>query len=66
MPLCSGVEFGTPVRAKAIMSGGASGHPSSPHFTDQTEMFSRGRFRDVLFTPADVSAHAERTYHPGG
>jgi acyl-homoserine-lactone acylase len=59
------VEFGSPVRAKAIMSGGASGDPASRHFTDQAEMFSSGRFRDVLFTPADVSANAERSYHPG-
>lgn len=59
------VEFGPTVRAKAIMSGGASGDPSSPHFADQAVMFSRGQFRDVLFTPADVSAHAERRYHPG-
>jgi acyl-homoserine-lactone acylase len=59
------VEFGTPVRAKAILSGGESGHPSSTHFTDQAELYSTGRFRDVLFTPEDVSAHAERTYHPG-
>jgi hypothetical protein len=27
-------------------------------------MFTRGRFRDVLFSPQDVQAHAERTYHP--
>jgi len=59
------VEFTTPVRAKAIMSGGASGDPSSMHFTDQAMRFSQGQFRDVLFTPDDVSAHAERRYHPG-
>jgi acyl-homoserine-lactone acylase len=59
------VEFATPVRAKAIMSGGESGHPGSPHFTDQALMFSSGQFRDVRFMPDDVSAHAERTYHPG-
>ena len=59
------VEFGSPVRAKAILVGGASGYPSSPHFTDQAQMFTQGRFREVLFTPADVSAHAERKYHPG-
>jgi acyl-homoserine-lactone acylase len=59
------VEFGTPVRAKAIMSGGESGHPASTHFTDQADLYSQGRFRDVLFDPQDVSAHAERTYHPG-
>ena len=59
------VEFGTPVRAKAIMSGGQSGHADSPHFTDQAALYASGRFRDVLFTPEDVSAHAERHYHPG-
>jgi acyl-homoserine-lactone acylase len=59
------VEFGTPVRAKAVMSGGESGHPASTHFTDQADLYSQGRFRDVLFDPEDVSAHAERTYHPG-
>jgi len=58
------VEFGPTVRAKAIMSGGESGDPHSPHFTDQALMFSRGIFRDVYFTPADVHAHAEHTYHP--
>ncbi len=58
------VEFGPTVRAKAIMSGGESGDPSSPHFYDQALMFSRGIFRDVYFTPGDVGAHAERTYHP--
>ena len=59
------VEFGPTVRAKAIMTGGESGDPSSPHFTDQAPMYTEGRFRDVLFTPQDVLAHAQRRYHPG-
>lgn len=59
------VEFGSPVRAKAILAGGESGDPASRHFTDQAPLYARGQFRDVLFTPADVSAHAERRYHPG-
>ena len=58
------VEFGPTIHAKAIMSGGASGDPGSPHFLDQALMFSQGRFRDVLFSPEDVRAHAERSYHP--
>jgi acyl-homoserine-lactone acylase len=58
------VEFGPTVHAKAIMSGGESGDPASPHFTDQAEMFVQGRFRDVLFSREDVMAHAERSYHP--
>lgn len=59
------VEFGPTVHAKAIMSGGESGNPASPHFLDQALMFSLGQFRDVLFTRADVAAHAQRRYHPG-
>jgi acyl-homoserine-lactone acylase len=58
------VEFGPTVHAKALMSGGESGDPSSPHFTDQALMFSQGRFRDVLFYPEEVRAHAERSYQP--
>jgi acyl-homoserine-lactone acylase len=58
------VDFGPTIHAKALMSGGASGDPASPHFTDQALMFSQGRFRDVLFYPEDVSAHAERSYQP--
>jgi acyl-homoserine-lactone acylase len=58
------VEFGPVIRAKAILSGGESGDPKSPHFTDQAPMFTQGRFRDVLFSREDVMAHAERSYHP--
>jgi acyl-homoserine-lactone acylase len=58
------VEFGPTIHAKAIMSGGESGDPASLHFTDQALMFSEGRFRDVLFYPEEVRAHAERSYQP--
>jgi acyl-homoserine-lactone acylase len=58
------VEFGPIIHAKAIMSGGESGDPKSPHFTDQAQMFTQGIFRDVLFSPEDVAAHAEHDYHP--
>jgi acyl-homoserine-lactone acylase len=58
------VDFGPTIHAKAIMSGGESGDPSSPHFTDQALMFTQGRFRDVLFYPEEVRAHAERSYQP--
>jgi acyl-homoserine-lactone acylase len=58
------VEFGSPIRAKAIMSGGESGDPDSPHFSDQAEMFTQGLFRDVYFSREDVLAHAQRSYQP--
>jgi acyl-homoserine-lactone acylase len=59
------IEFGPRIKAKALMTGGESGDPSSKHFGDQSEMYVKGQFRDVWFYPEDVKAHAERTYHPG-
>jgi acyl-homoserine-lactone acylase len=58
------VDFGPTIHAKALMSGGESGDPASAHFADQALMFSQGRFRDVLFYPEEVRAHAERSYSP--
>jgi acyl-homoserine-lactone acylase len=59
------VEFGPAVRAKALMTGGESGDPASPHFSDQAQMYCEGRFRDVWFSTQDVMAHAQLRYHPG-
>jgi acyl-homoserine lactone acylase PvdQ len=59
------VEFGKPLRARAVVSGGQSGDPDSPHFTDQAELFCKGQFREVYFYRPEVEAHAERTYRPG-
>ena len=59
------VEFGDRVRAKAITAGGESGDPTSPHFNDQAERYSKGDLRDVYFYPEDVKAHTKREYHPG-
>ncbi len=59
------IEFGDKVRAKALMAGGLSSDPNSPHFFDQGEMYGRGEFRDVNYYREDVEMNAERTYHPG-
>ncbi len=59
------VEFGKKIKAKSLLAGGNSGNPTSPHFTDQLEMYTKGQFKDVLFYKEDVLKHAERTYHPG-
>ena len=53
------------IKAKSLLAGGESGDPSSTHFTDQVEMYTKGQFKDVLFYKEDVLKHAERTYHPG-
>lgn len=59
------VEFGKRIRAKSLLAGGESGDPGSPHFFDQSEMYSKGIFKEVLFYKEDVMEHVEASYHPG-
>ncbi len=59
------VEFGKKVKAKSLLAGGESGDPLSKHFIDQAEMYTKGKFKDVLFYKEDVMKHVERKYHPG-
>ncbi|MFD2572146.1 penicillin acylase family protein [Spirosoma soli] len=59
------VEFGKRVKARSVVTGGASSNPNSPHFTDQAPLFCAGKFKDVWFYPEDVKQHVEKTYHPG-
>ena len=59
------VEFGSKIKAKSLLAGGESGNPNSKHFNDQLEMYTKGKFKDVLFYKEDVMKNAERTYHPG-
>jgi acyl-homoserine-lactone acylase len=59
------VEFGKIVKAKSLLTGGESGHVSSPHFSDQVAMYTNGVFKDVLFYKDDVLKHVTKQYHPG-
>jgi acyl-homoserine-lactone acylase len=59
------VEFGEKVRAIAVSTGGESGDPRSPHFSDQAQRYISGDLREVYFYPADLTGHVERTYRPG-
>jgi len=58
------VEFGKRIKAKSLLAGGQSGNPSSKHFNDQLEMYTKGQFKEVLFYKEDVMKHVERMYHP--
>ena len=51
--------------ARAVSTGGESGDPASPHFSDQAQLYADGNLRTVHFDAADVEAHAERRYRPG-
>src|SRR5436305_1177199 len=46
------VEFGDRIRAMAVTAGGESGHPGSPHFTDEAERYATGNLRELYFYPA--------------
>lgn len=59
------VEFGPRVRASAVMAGGQSGDPASPHFADQIDRYADGRLRPVYFYPDELTGHVERRYRPG-
>jgi acyl-homoserine-lactone acylase len=59
------VEFGPKVRARAVTTGGESGHPESKHFDDEATRYASGNLREVYFYPEQWKSHTERTYHPG-
>lgn len=59
------VEFGPKIKAKAILVGGQSSDPSSRHFNDQTDIYAKGKLRDVYFYPSQLKGHVESRYHPG-
>jgi len=43
-------------RARAVLTYGQSGDPASPHYADQTELFSRKASREILFTDDAIRA----------
>jgi acyl-homoserine lactone acylase PvdQ len=59
------VEFGKKLKAKTVVTGGESGQPGSPHFSDQAGLYVNGVFKDVYFYKEDVMANMENKYHPG-
>ncbi len=59
------VEFGPRVKASAVMAGGQSGDPASPHFADQIDRYASGQLRPVYFYPDELAGHVERRYRPG-
>jgi acyl-homoserine lactone acylase PvdQ len=58
------VEFGPKIKAYSLLAGGENGNPSSPHFFDQGQMYSEGKFKEVYFYRSDVLKHAVTSYHP--
>ena len=57
------VEFGSPTRARVVVSYGNSSQPGSPHSTDQLPLVSRKEMRTALLTRKDVEANLESRDH---
>jgi len=55
-------ELGDPIRAFSIKPFGQSGEPASPHFADQTELFSRNEFKPFWFSEKAVFEHLESAW----
>ncbi|MFT4246518.1 MAG: acylase [Pseudomonas sp.] len=53
------VEFGTPLRARGLMSYGNATRAGSPHNSDQLQLLSNGEFRDLWTTREQVEQHLE-------
>jgi acyl-homoserine lactone acylase PvdQ len=56
------VAFTTPLRALTIAPLGESDDPSSPHFADQTAMFSRQEMKPFPFADDEVNRLIEKSY----
>jgi penicillin amidase len=47
-------ELSRPIRLHAVIAGGQSGHPASPHYADQIDVWLRGDLEPIARTAADV------------
>lgn len=56
------VEFGELPRAVSIVPFGASESPTSKHYADQLELFSKKQFKPTHFLMEDVARHARQVY----
>lgn len=59
------VEFGKQPRARSIVTFGQSADPQSPHYLDQAALYAQGKFKPVLFSPAEIKTRLKRAYQPG-
>ncbi len=56
------IEFSTPVKAYGLMSYGNSRQPGTTHYSDQLEMLSEGKYRELWLQREQVEANlSERT-----
>ncbi len=57
------VDMGDLDASLAVLAGGQSGHPSSPHYADQLPMWRQGRVRPAPWTPSVLIDSARYRQH---
>jgi len=60
------VHFTRPVQAYSVLAYGQTTNRASPHSRDQIRIFAGRDLRPAWYSAADIAAHVEREYRPGG
>ena len=58
------VEFTSPPTAYSVVAYSQTDDPKSPHYTDQSVLFSKEQWKRAWFTEEDITKNLERSYHP--
>ena len=58
------VEFTSPPTAYSIMAYSQTTDTTSPHHTDQSELFAKEQWKRAWFTEEEIAKNLERSYHP--
>ena len=59
------VEFSPKIKSKSLFTFGESADPSSPHYFDQAQIYTQGKYKNAWLYLNDVKKNAEVSYHPG-